>query len=43
MLNWLLRFRRMRGDARAASQGPKAMGKRAGRRGILQLVRRMLR
>lgn len=43
MLNWLLRMRRMRGDVRAARRGPQAMGKRAGRRGLLRLVRQLFR
>ncbi|MBB3666685.1 hypothetical protein FHX47_000278 [Garicola koreensis] len=43
MLNWLLRLRRMRGDARAVRRGPQAMGKRAGRRGLHRLVRRLFR
>jgi hypothetical protein len=34
MLNWLLKLRRARGDARAVKQGPEAVGKRAGRRAI---------
>lgn len=43
MLNWLLRLRRMRGDARAAQLGPQAMGKRLGRRSLHRLVRRLFR
>lgn len=43
MLNWLIRMRRMRGDARAMRRGPEAMGRRAGKRGIMRLVRRLLR
>lgn len=43
MLNRLLQLRRVRGDVRAARRGPRAMGKRAGRRGIMSLVRRLLR
>lgn len=43
MLNKLLRMRRMSGDVRAARRGPRAVGRRAGRRGIMSLVRRLLR
>ena len=43
MLNWLMRLRRLNGDVRAARRGPNALGKRAGRRGIQRLVRRILR
>ena len=43
MLNWLLRMRRLRGDARAVRRGPEAVGKRAGRRTAHRLVRRLFR
>jgi hypothetical protein len=43
MLNWLLKLRRVRGDARAVKQGPEAVGKRAGRRAINKAARRALR
>lgn len=43
MLNWLLRLRRARGDARAVQRGPKSVGRRAARRGAHRLVRRLFR
>lgn len=43
MLNWLLRARRLRGDARAVRRGPQAMGKRGGRRVLHRVVRRLFR
>lgn len=43
MLNWLRKLRRVRGDARAVSQGPEAVGKRVGRRAINRAARRALR
>lgn len=43
MLNFLLRLRRLRGDANAARRGPEAMGKRAGQRAMHRLVRRLFR
>jgi hypothetical protein len=43
MLNWLLKLRRARGDARAVQKGPEAMGKRAGRRAARKAVNRAIR
>ena len=43
MLNWLLKLRRLRGDARAVKRGPEAVGKRAGRRALNRAARRALR
>ncbi len=43
MLRKLLKFRRMRGDVRAASRGPKALGKRLAERRVHRLVRRLFR
>lgn len=43
MLNWLLRIRRFRGDARAAQRGPKVVGRRFGQRAAHRLVRRLFR
>ncbi|SMY13248.1 hypothetical protein [Brevibacterium jeotgali] len=43
MLNFLLRLRRLRGDARAVRRGPEAMGKRAGRRAAHRIVSRLFR
>ncbi|HEX7352812.1 hypothetical protein [Brachybacterium sp.] len=43
MLNWLLRARRVRGDVRAAQQGPGAVSRRVGRRTAHRLLSRLLR
>lgn len=43
MLNWLLKLRRVRGDARAVRKGPEAVGRRAGRRAVNRAARRALR
>jgi hypothetical protein len=43
VLRWLFKLRRIRGDARAARRGPKVLGKRLLERGVLRLVRRLLR
>ena len=43
MLRWLFRLRRIRGDARAARRGPKALGKRLLERKVTRLVRRLFR
>ena len=43
MLRMLLKLQRLRGDARAASRGPKALGKRLLERRVLRLVRRLFR
>ncbi len=43
MLRWLFKLRRIRGDARAARRGPKALGKRVLERKVVGLVRRLFR
>jgi hypothetical protein len=43
MQNFLRRVLRFSGDARAVRRGPRAMGQRAGRRGLRQLLRRFMR
>lgn len=43
MLNWLLRIRRFRGDARDVQRGPESMGRRFGQRAVHRLVRRLFR
>lgn len=43
MLRKLLKLQRLKGDARAASRGPKALGKRLTERAAHRLVRRLFR
>ncbi len=43
VLRWLFKLRRIRGDARAARRGPKALGKRVLERKVIRLVRSLLR
>lgn len=43
MLNWLLKLRKVRGDARAVQKGPEAVGKRAGRRAVNKAARRAIK
>lgn len=43
MLRKLLKLRRIKGDVRAASRGPKALGKRLLERRVHRLVRRLFR
>lgn len=43
MIGTLLKIKRVRGDVRAASRGPKALGKRLLERSIHRLIHRMFR
>ncbi len=43
MLRWIFKLLRIRGDARAARRGPKALGKRVLERRVIRLVRRLFR
>lgn len=43
MLRTILKLKRLKGDARAASRGPKALTKRLSERAVHRLVRRLFR